>query len=78
MRFTKGFSVQYSLIAMTEKWIKNMDTGGSSTALLTDLSKAFDCIVHDFLIAKLKVYGFSYQSRTVPQSYFTDIKHNGN
>ena len=57
--FRKGFSTQYSLIAMIEKWSKNMDKGKSCAALLTDLNKAFDCIVHDFLIAKLEAYGFS-------------------
>ena len=78
MRFTKGYSAQYSLINMIEKWRKYMDKGGSCAALLTDLSKAFACTVHDFLIAKLKGYSFSYLSRTVTQSYFTDRKHNGN
>ena len=60
---------------MNEKWRKNMDKGGSCAELLTDLSKAFDCIVHDFLIAKLETYGFSYEVLKVTYSYLTDRKH---
>ena len=41
-------------------------------ALLTDLSKAFDCLPHDLLIAKLDAYGFNYQSLKVIYSYLTN------
>ena len=42
-----------------------MDKWGGSWAILTDLSKGFDCIFHDLLIAELPAYGFDYQSLRV-------------
>ena len=50
--FRKGSNVQHCLIALTEKWKKSVDSGGVFGALLTDLSKAFDCLSHELLIAK--------------------------
>ena len=56
--FRKGYSAQQCLLVMIDKWKKVVDNGGAFGALLTDLSKAFDCIPHDLIIAKLEAYGF--------------------
>ena len=42
--------------------------------MLTDLSKAFDCVVHDLLIAKLHAYGFDLPSLKLINSYLSDRK----
>ena len=50
--------------------IKNaLDKGLCTGILLTDLSKAFDCISHDLLIAKLHAYGFSKTSLNLISNY---------
>ena len=45
-RFRKGFSAQHCLLAMLEKWKNTIDKGKVFGALLTDPSKAFDCLPH--------------------------------
>ena len=70
--FRKGFSVQTCLLAMLEKWKSAVADTKVFGALLTDLSKAFDCLSHDLLIAKLNAYGFSLSSLKLMHNYLTD------
>ena len=56
--FRKGHSPQHCLLYMIEKIKQARDNNNVFAAVLTDLSKAFDCISHELLIAKLNAYGF--------------------
>ena len=67
--FRKGYSTQHCFLAMLEKWKFAVDKGKSFGALLTDLSKAFDCLPHELLLAKLHAYGFSIAALRLIHSY---------
>ena len=56
--YRKGHSTQHCLLVMIEMWRKALDDKRVAGAILIDLSKAFDCLSHDLLIAKLEAYGF--------------------
>ena len=51
-----------------------MDNGGAFGALMTGLSKAFDCLHHELLIAKLNAYGFIIKSVKLIQKYLSNRK----
>ena len=58
---------------MIEEWRENLDNF-ILRAVLTDLSKAFDCIPHHLLIVKLSAYGLSSNSLRYICSYLKDRK----
>ena len=59
---------------MIEKWKKTVDNRGAFESLLTDLSKAFDCIPHDLIIAKLEAYGFHIGALILLHDYLSNRK----
>ena len=56
---------------MLEYWKSEVVKGKVFGALLTDLSKAFDCLSHEHLIAKLNAYGFSLPALKLVQNYLS-------
>ena len=63
---------------MIEKARKILDKGGTFGALLTDLSKAFDCMTHDLLIAKLDALNFDMNALNLIYHYLTERKQSQN
>ena len=67
--FRKNHNTQHSLLKMLESFKEALDKGNSVSAIFMDLSKAFDTLNIDLLIAKLEAYGFSVNSLSSIHSY---------
>ena len=63
------------MVHMIEKWKMARDKGGHAGGVLMDLSKAFDTINHELLIAKLHAYGFSIKALELINSYLSNRWH---
>ena len=70
--FRKDYNTQHCLLVMIEKMKEVCDKNKVCAAVLTDLSKAFDCLKHDLLIAKLHAFGFDYKSLRVMYAYLNN------
>ena len=70
--YRKGYSTQEALLSLIEKWKKSLDKKGFGGAILMDLSKAFDTINHELLLAKLEAYGLSKRALKLIHSYLTN------
>ena len=67
-------STEQCLTVMIEAWKKALDSKYNAGAVLTDLSKAFDCLNHKLLIAKLNAYGFHKNAVRFIYSYLENRK----
>ena len=70
--YRKCFSTQQALVSLIEKWKAILDKNGYAGAVLIDLSKAFDTVNRDLLIAKLNAYGFTKNSLRLIKSYLSN------
>ena len=60
---------QHILLVMIEKMKTSRGNKQFCTAILTDLSRAFDCICYDLLIGKLNAYGFDKKALKLIYDY---------
>lgn len=72
--FRRGHGCQTTLLRLLEDWKQALDSNQYVAAVLMDLSKAFDCLPHDILLAKLSAYGLSDGASRLLQSYLTNRK----
>ena len=59
----KEILVFTALLKVTEDWRLSFDNRGAVIDVTVELSKAFDSINHNLLLAKFKAYGFSLPAR---------------
>ena len=72
--FRKGYNTQHALLRLIDKLNKSVDKTEKIGIFMMDLSKAFDCISHDLLIAKFNAYGFDKYSLKLIHSYLKGRK----
>ena len=59
---------------LIDNWKRALDGNFQIVTVLMDLLKAFHCIPHDLLIAKLNAYGLSEETTTF---FYSQLKRRG-
>ena len=72
--FRKAHSTQHALLKLLQSWQQVLDNGGSIDTILMDLSKVYDCIPLNLLIAKLECCGADKASLRLLLAYLTRRK----
>ena len=67
--FCKTHSTQHALFKLIQSWQKGLDESGFVGTILMDLSKAYDCLPHDLMAAKLETYSLAKESLQLISDY---------
>ena len=73
--YRNAYNAQFALLTLVETFKKALDKHGYAGVVITDLSKAFDTINHDLLLAKLHAYGFEKKALKLIYSYLNNRWH---
>ena len=69
--FRKRFSCQSLLLKAVDDWKYTLDQNLKTGVVFMDLSKAFDCLPHSLLIAKLRAYGVDWSACELLADYLS-------
>ena len=68
----QGYNTQHVLLNFLQYCKNSIDNKGLAGAVFMDFSKAFDCVNHGLLIAKLSAYGLNMDALQLIRSYLTN------
>ena len=71
--FHSSYSTQHALLNLINKWHGCLDNSGVVGTILVDLSKAFGCLPHEFILAKQHAYGVDIKSLKLLQEYLSNL-----
>ena len=71
----KNYSTQQVLIRLLEVWREKLDKNFIVGAVLMEISKAFECISQDLIVAKFEAYGIEKETSRLIYSYLKRRKH---
>ena len=72
--FRKAHSTQHALFKLLQSWQEELDKSGFVGTILMDLSKAYDCLPHDLLVAKFEAYGIGKTDLNLIHNYLSNRK----
>ena len=70
--FRKAHSSQHALFKLLQAWQEELDKSGFVGTILMDLSKAYDTLPHDLLVAKFEAYGIDKNGLNLIHNYLTN------
>ena len=72
--FRKAHSTQHALFKLLQACQEESDKSGFVGKILMDLSKAYDCLPHDLLVAKFEAYGMYKTGLNLIHNYLSNRK----